>query len=123
MKPGFTLLELTVVLVILLTLIGLSVFSISGYQDWQLASEAGTKLRTVYSAQRTYLAEHPTVEVEDLEAADIIPYLSDGSDALPTIEALDGTFKTIEVNVSPPVITDDYDPSDSTTDGQWDVGE
>ena len=122
-KKGFTLLEITVVIVVLLTLITVSALGIGAYERWKLGAEAGTTLRTVYNAQRTYLAEHPTEKIEDLTAAKVIPYLSDGSGALPTIEALDGTFKTIKVNVSPPVIVGPYDPSGSSTDGQWDVGE
>ena len=122
-KKGFTLIEITVVLVVLITLISVSALSIGAYQDWKLGAEAGTKLRTVYNAQRTYLAEHPTAVVADLTAADVIPYLSDGSAALPTVEDLDGMMLGIEVDRSPPYLEDDYDPSGSTTDGQWDVGE
>ena len=116
------------VIVVLLTLISVTAVGIGAYRDWQLGAEAGTKLRQVYNAQRTYLAEHPTTPVDVdgnlvLADSDIIPYLSDGSAALPTVEDLDGNILSIKVDRSPPYLEDNYDPSGGTTDGQWDVGE
>lgn len=126
-RSGMTLIELTIVISVLLILIGLSVYGIAGYQRWKLGAEAGTELRMVRSAQRTYLAEHPTESVDGLTAAKIIPYLSSGASALPTVEDLDGNQLTIKVDVMPPVVDDGtgeaYDPSSSTSDGQWDVGD
>lgn len=122
-KSGFTLLEMTVVIVVILTLISVSAVGIRAYRDWQLGAEAGTKLRSVYTAQRTYLAEHPTEAVSTLTDAKVIPYLSNGSAALPTVEDLDGSTLTIKVDKAPPYLEGDYDPSGSTSDGQWDVGE
>lgn len=123
---GLTLIEITVVIVILITLIGLSVFAIGGYNNWQLAAEASQKLKMVYNAQRTYLSEHPTQSVSTVTAAQIIPYLSDKSDELPTVEGEDGSQYSIKVDVSPPVIVTSsgavYDPSGSPDDGLWDVG-
>jgi len=125
-KRGLTLIEMTVVIVILITLVGLSVLALSGYKDWQLGSEASQKLRMVYNAQRTYLSENPTEQVTTLTDAKIIPYLSDKSSTIPTVEGLDGASYNIKVNVSPPVVIDGggdtYDPSDDLTDGLWDVG-
>lgn len=117
---------MTVVIVVLMILVGMSMIAIGGYKKWQLATEASQKLRMVYNAQRTYLAEHPTESVSSITASDIIPYLSDKSGALPTVESEDGDDFNIKVSVSPPVIVDgageDYDPSDDTDDGLWDVG-
>lgn len=121
-KRGFTLLELTVVITILILLIGASIYSMNGYKSWKLGQEAGMKLRLVNTAQKTYLSEHPTEKVTDLTDAKVIPYLSDGSAALPTIEDLEGNQLTIKVDKSPPYIEGDYDPSGKTDDGQWDVG-
>lgn len=134
-RKGFTIIEITVVLAVLLVLIGIFVYSYGGYQDWKKGSEAGTRLRAVYAAQRTYLAEHPTVQVADVTAADIIPYLSGGAGFLTTakptvadleaadlvVEDLDGNSLVIIVSTSPPTITGDYDPS-GKDDGLWDVG-
>jgi len=125
-RRGLTLIEVTVVIVVLMTLIGMSVFAVSGYREWQRGSEASRVLRMVYNAQRTYLAEHPTERVSSLTAAKIIPYLSDNSTTLPTVEALDGSMISAKVSVSPPVWVDgdgsDYDPSGDSGDGLWDVG-
>lgn len=127
MRRGLTLIEVTVVIVMLMILIGLSVFAVNGYKEWELSSEATQKLRKVYNAQRTYLAEHPTEDVSSLTASKVIPYLSDNAAALPTAEALDGSQLTVKVDVSPPVwlnaggIT--YDPSGEPDDGHWDVGD
>lgn len=126
-KSGLTLIEITVVIVILVTLVSMSVFAIGGYRDWQLGSEASQKLKMVYNAQRTYLSENPTQAVSTITAAQIIPYLSDKSAALPTVEGKDGSQYNIKVNVSPPVIVDasddTYDPSGASDDGLWDVGD
>lgn len=125
-RRGLTLIEITVVIVVLMTLIGMSVFAVNGYKEWQRGSEASRVLRMVYNAQRTYLAEHPTEAVSTLTAAKIIPYLSDNATVLPTAVALDGSQLTVKVSVSPPVLTDssgaDYDPSGSKDDNLWDVG-
>lgn len=136
LKKGFTLLELTVVLVVLLTLIGLGFSSFNGYNDWKKGAEAGTRLRAVYTAQLTYLSEHPTVEVENLAMTDIIPYLASGggflTSAIPDpvdlkeidifiVDLNEGKLQ-IKVDKSPPYITGDYDPSGDPDDGQWDVG-
>ena len=122
-RKGFTILEITVVLVVLMTLISVSAIGIGAYQDWKLGSEAGTNLRLVYSAQRTYLAEHPTEAPSDLTDAKVIPYLSNGSATLPIVKDLDDGDLVIKVDKSPPYFEGDYDPSGSTSDGQWDVGE
>ena len=123
---GLTLIEVTVVIVILMTLVGMSMFAVGGYKEWRLGSEASQELRKVYNAQRTYLAEHPTETVGSLTAAKIIPYLSDGATSLPTVEAMDGSQYNIKVDVTPPVIVDGsgstYDPSGNADDGLWDVG-
>ncbi len=121
-----TLIEITVVIVVLMTLIGASMYVAGGYKEWKLGSEASLKLRKVYNAQRTYLAEHPTESPGSLTAAKVIPYLSDNASSLPTVESLDGDQLNIKVSVSPPVIVGSdgsaYDPSGDSDDGIWDVG-
>ena len=126
LSPGLTLIEITVVIVVLMTLIGMSIFTVNGYKEWQRGTEASRVLRSVHHAQRTYLAEHPTEKVSSLTAAKVIPYLSDNSAALPTATAMDGGVLTVDVTVSPPVLLDAgggvYDPSGANDDGLWDVG-
>ncbi|MDG1358738.1 MAG: type II secretion system protein [Akkermansiaceae bacterium] len=125
-QSGLTILEMTVVILVLLTLAGISFFAMSGYREWQRGSEGSRVLRMVYNAQRTYLAEHPIESPSALTAEKIIPYLSNGSSALPTAQALDDSVLEVDVTVSPPVLLDsngnDYDPSGDTNDGLWDVG-
>lgn len=126
LRRGLTLIEISVVIVVLLTLIGVSIYAVSGYRDWQLSTEGTQKLRMVYNAQRTYLSENPTDPVSTLTDEKIIPYLSDNGSVIPTVEGLDGVNYNIQVNVSPPVIINAgggiYDPSGSSNDGVWDVG-
>lgn len=132
-RRGFTILEITVILAVILILVSLTFYAYGGWNEWKLGSQAGTELRLVHSAQKTYLAEHPLESASDLTAEKVIPYLSSGASALPTVEDLDGNQLTINVSVMPPVIDDGsgsggeagsaYDPSGSSTDGLWDVGE
>ena len=94
--------------------------------EWKLGREAGETLRTVYSAQRMFLADNPTKLVGDITAANLIPYLPNNATAMPTVKSLTGASLSIMVNVSPPVINAGsgvvYDPSGSSTDSLWDVG-
>ena len=125
-QRGLTILEMTVVILVLLTLAGISFYAMTGYREWQRGSEGSRVLRMVYNAQRTYLAEHPIESPSALTAEKIIPYLSNGSSALPTAIGLDDGVLSVDVTVSPPVLLDsdgnNYDPSGDTDDGLWDVG-
>jgi len=126
-QKAFTLLEMTIVILVLLTFLGIGVFSARRLGEWKLGRQAGETLRTVYSAQRMFLADNPTTIVGNITAANIIPYLPNNATSMPTVESLAGANLTILVNQSPPVINDGggvvYDPSGSNTDSLWDVGE
>ncbi|QQL44489.1 pilus assembly FimT family protein [Sulfuriroseicoccus oceanibius] len=123
---GLTLLEMTLVICILMIFIGLGLGYSTVTQDWKKGKMASEALREVYSAQKTYLGDHPTSNVADLTQEDITPYLRNGLTEVPTVVGLDDATYTIKVNVSPPVIDDGaggiYDPSDRSDDGLWDVG-
>ncbi len=112
---------------VLLTLMGTGLFVSRQYGDWQLGRAAGESVRSVYAAQRQYLADHPTAVVNTITPDQIIPYLANRGAALPTVESLEGVMLPIRVNVSPPVIDDGspdgYDPSSSRTDSLWDAGQ
>lgn len=126
-KSGLTLIEMTVVILVMMTLLGTGLFVTKQYGTWQLARAASENLRTVYAAQRMFLADNPTTIVADITPAQIISYLPNRGTALPTIKSLSGTTLTIKVNVTPPVIDDGaggvYDPSGNATDSLWDVGQ
>lgn len=126
MPKGVTLLELTVVILVLMTLIGMSAFAITGYKKWKLGTEAGIELRRVYNAQREFLAENPTLTAANITLANVLAHHSStGITALPTPEGVDGTALTIDFTVMPPVLTSGgstYDPSGDPNDGLWDVG-
>ena len=124
---AFTLLEMTIVILVLMTLIGVGMFSSKKIGEWKLGREAGETLRTVYSAQRMFLADNPTTLVTNITGSNIIPYLPNNATTMPKVKALDGSYYSILVNQSPPVINAGsgvvYDPSGSNTDSLWDVGE
>jgi prepilin-type N-terminal cleavage/methylation domain-containing protein len=126
-RKAFTLLEMTIVIMVLLVLMRTGLFVFSSMSDWRLGRDASETLRSVYSAQRMYLADNPTVAVTDITAAALIPYLPNGATAMPTVKSLTGATLSILVNVSPPVINAGtgatYDPSSSNKDSLWDVGE
>lgn len=124
-RRGVTLIELTVVIVFIGALVGLSVASVNGYKEWEQGIDAGEDLRKVYAAQRLYLSDFPTTNIADLVVEDLIPYLPNGGAALPIVNDLDGNPLNINITASPPVFENAggaaYDPT-GANDGQWDVG-
>ncbi len=122
-----TLIELTVVMAVLLALLGIGLYSSGRITDWKLGRLAGETLRSVQAAQRTYLADHPTASVASLTPDLLLPYMPNQPETMPTVESLEGTALTIKVDQFPPVVDGGdgipYDPSGSTSDGLWDVGE
>ncbi|MGJ8632446.1 MAG: type II secretion system protein [Luteolibacter sp.] len=125
-QNGFTLIEISIVLMLMIALLGLSMFVSRAYQEWQLARTAAEELHTVYVAQRMFLADNPTTTVSAITDSQIIPYLTGNLTALPTVTSLEDQTLSIRVDVSPPVIDDGsggtYDPSGSSNDSLWDVG-
>jgi prepilin-type N-terminal cleavage/methylation domain-containing protein len=124
---GFTLIELTIVMMVLLTLMGTSLFVSKKMGEWRLGRSASETLRQVYSAQRMFLSDNPTRLVNEITATDVIPYLPGGATAIPTVKSLAGNQLGILVNVSPPIINNGsgtaYDPSGNSRDSLWDIGE
>lgn len=125
-NKGFTLLEMTVVLSVLLTLLGTGLFVSKQFGNWQLGRAAAEELRTVYAAQRMFLSDNPTALVTSITTSQIIPYLPSRATVMPTVKSLTGATLSIRVNVNPPNINNGsggiYDPSGSTNDSLWDVG-
>ncbi len=129
-RGGFTLIELTVVIFILIALLGMG-FGMSGaIEKWKKGKEAAETLRSVYTAQRLYLADHPTTPLNTLTHAMLIPYIPNGNGVMPTSRTLEGVQLNANVRISPPVWSTaaggngtTYDPSGSPTDSLWDVGQ
>jgi prepilin-type N-terminal cleavage/methylation domain-containing protein len=130
---GFTLLEMSMVILVLLSLVGIGLYSSRKMDENRLAREATETLRSVYTAQRMFLADNPTTLVSNITASNILPYLSGNPTALPKVTSATGAQLSLMVNVSPPRINAGsgviYDPSGDPndpktfTDGLWDVGE
>lgn len=122
-----TLIELTLVIVILLTLMGTTMHFAGNIGDWNKGRKASAALRDVYAAQRAFLADHPRRSVSSLSGSELIPYLPSGANSLPAVEDLNGSALSYRVTVTPPVLTGSggavYDPSGSSDDSLWDVGE
>ena len=127
---GVTLIELTVVIMVLIAMVGAGLYYTNAMSEWKYGKDAGEKLRTVYAAQKSYLADNPTVVITSLSTSEaasrILPYMPTPETSLPTVKTKDGnTTLTIKANVSPPVADSGgaaYDPSGKTDDGLWDVG-
>ncbi|MEM9079750.1 MAG: type II secretion system protein [Verrucomicrobiota bacterium] len=125
-QAGFTILEMTMVILVMLGLLGLFVSANQGIGDWQKGKDAAITLREVETAQRQYLADNPQVDLSAVTGAQVANYLEGGPASLPQVESLKGDLLTIDVTQSPPVVVDaggaTYDPSGSPDDSLWDVG-
>ena len=126
-EAGTTLLELTVVIMVILAMIGATMFVTGGISEWRKGKLGAEALREVYAAQRSFLADNPRRAVSSLTPAELIQYLPGRSGVMPTPEAVDGSLLVVNVTVSPPVLNavdgTAYDPSGTTRDSLWDVGE
>jgi prepilin-type N-terminal cleavage/methylation domain-containing protein len=123
-KNGFTLVELSVVIAIIILLAGIGAMGVKPYYAYRDGRTAGEALRSVKAAQLMFLADHPSTLVSALTndtnaATGILPYMPNGT--WPVLPSLNGAVPTIVCNVFPPRISV-ADPSGSTTDGLWDVG-
>lgn len=124
---GFTLLELALVVMVLLTIVGAFFGASQPINNWRQATEAGLTLREVEVAQRQFLADNPQKDITTITQDDVLPYLDSNITEFPTVEDLEGNTLEILVNQSPPILvkagtTEPYDINGSTTDGLWDVG-
>lgn len=109
----------------MLLLASVITYSLSSMGDWKKGKAASEELKSIYLAQKSYLADHPTEDSSDLTGAKIIPYLPGRPGALPTGISLHNEDLIPDVTVMPPVYELDgsaYDPSDATNDGLWDTG-
>ena len=125
-RRGVTLIELTVVIFVILSMIGATMYFGGNLSAWKKGKAASESLRSVYAAQRAFLADNPRRTLTSLTIAELVVYLPNQSGTMPAIESLDGGSLTVDVTKSPPVcISSDgtvYDPSNSIDDSLWDVG-
>lgn len=126
-RRAFTLLEMSVVIMVLIGLMSGGIFVSQKIEEYKLGRDAAEALRTVYTAQRMYLSDFPMEQVGSLTSTKIIPYLPNNATALPTVKSLTGTQLSIIVSRYPPVVNNGagvaYDPSGNPRDSLWDVGE
>lgn len=128
-NPGsiraFSLVEVTLVIGLMLILAAISAYSVSSISSWRNGRDASEKLRAVYVAQKSFLADRPAKSVSTFTAAELIPYLPGRPGAMPTQKGNGGETLNLNVQVMPPVYRNGavvYDPSGSSTDSLWDVG-
>ena len=135
---AFTLLEMTVVIMVLLALVKIGFVATNQLDQWKLGRSGSEALRTVYAAQRMFLADNPTTLPANITEVNVISYLPNVKKtvgATPTslklvltpVISLSGTQLGFRVITIPPALIDGsgntYDPSGSGTDSLWDVGE
>jgi hypothetical protein len=115
---------MTVVIAMILVLAGAASLSIRPYLAYRDGRTAGEMLRAVKAAQLMYLSDNPATPVANLTQALLLPYMPNA--AWPTFPSVNGQVPTIDCTRFPPVAVLNgaaYDPSPSTTDGLWDVGQ
>jgi prepilin-type N-terminal cleavage/methylation domain-containing protein len=135
---GFTLVEMTVAIAVILVLVGAASLGVKPYYAYRDGRSAGESLRAVKAAQLMYLSDNPTSTaitslssgvVSSLTSVQVqvllLPYMPNG--AWPTLPSVGTVVPTINCTIFPPVAVltvggANYDPSGSTTDGLWDVG-
>lgn len=126
-SAGVTLIELTVVIMVVLSIMGATMYFAGNIGEWNKGKKAATALREVYAAQRSFLADNPRRSVSSITSGELISYLPSGGASLPAVEDLNGNALSYDVGVSPPVLMGAggsvYDPSGSSKDSLWDVGE
>jgi prepilin-type N-terminal cleavage/methylation domain-containing protein len=123
-KGGFTLVEMSVTIALILVLVGIASLGIQPYFAYRDGRTSGEMLSAVKAAQLMYLSDFPATPVTSLTQALILPYMPHGT--WPTLPLVNGVAPTINCAVFPPIAVlggATYDPSGSATDGLWDAGQ
>lgn len=123
---GFTLIEISLVIGLLLGLATFAGMNIAAVRDWQRGKDASVSLQAVFAAQRAYLSDHPTTDISGVPTDQLLPYLPQGWTAMPTVLSLDNESLSVDHTVMPPLLmlgSSVYDPSSNGSDGLWDVGQ
>ena len=122
---GFSLVEISLVICLMLGLLAIGGFSMDAIQDWNKGKNAALALQAVYSAQRSYLADNPTADISTIDSDTLKAYLPAGWSEMPTMTDLNDGVLTLDFSVMPPFFSGSggrYDPSKTTKDGLWDTG-
>ncbi|MAS95824.1 MAG: hypothetical protein CMO55_21685 [Verrucomicrobiales bacterium] len=122
---GLSLIEITLVIGLMLALASIITYSVSAMTDWQKGRDASEKLKAVYIAQKSYMADHPSKVASSFTSSELIPYLPNRPGAMPSANSLEDQSLELNFAVMPPQFFlggAKYDPSDSPTDSLWDVG-
>ena len=125
LSKGFSLIEVTLVIGLMLALATIVAYTVSSIGDWRNGRDAAEKLRSVYLAQKSFLADQPAKDITTFTETELVPYLPGNPGAMPTQLGNDGEALEFNFHVMPPVLTfggTPYDPSGSPRDGLWDVG-
>lgn len=125
-RLGFTLIEISLVIGLLLGLATFAGMNIYVVRDWQRGKDAALSLQAVFAAQRAYLSDHPTADITGVSASELQIYLPQGWSSMPVVTSLDNDTLTINYTVMPPRLMSGvtiYDPSTSGSDGLWDAGQ
>jgi prepilin-type N-terminal cleavage/methylation domain-containing protein len=126
-QGGFTMVELSIVLGVLVLLAGLASLAVPPFISYVQGRQAGEALRAVKAAQLMYLADNPATTLTSMTQTQaqtaLSPYLPNGQ--WPTLPSVTGGTPTINCTVFPPVPVlngSTYNPTGSTTNGLWNVG-
>jgi prepilin-type N-terminal cleavage/methylation domain-containing protein len=133
---GFTLVEMTVAIAVMLVLAGVASLGVKPYYTYRDGRTASEMLRAVKAAQLMYLSDNPSSTAITSLASGLVssqtsaqvqvlllPYMPNGT--WPTLPSTATGVPTINCTIFPPVAVlagANYDPSGSITDGLWDVG-
>ncbi len=125
-NAGFTLIEISLVIGLLLGLATFVGMNISTVRDWQRGKDAAVSLQAVFAAQRAYMSDHPTADIAEVSTVQLQVYLPQGWSTMPVVRSLDDDTLTVDHTVMPPRFmlgTSVYDPSLKGSDGLWDAGQ
>lgn len=123
---GFSLLELSFVMALVIGLCGAVGLGVSSIQKWKKGKNASLALQAVYAAQRAYMADHPTANVATVTSTQLKAYLPQGWTDMPVVPGLSDETLALDITVMPPKLLlggSAYDPSGRTDDGLWDTGD
>ncbi len=124
-QGAFTLVEICLVIGLIIALTSFIGMSVVTVRNWQAGKTASLSLQAVYSAQRSFMADHPTAQIGTVSKSQLENYLPQGWSVMPAITGIEGQPLTLDHTVMPPRILDGgvvYDPSGKSDDGVWDLG-